>query len=134
MFYMLMKKAYYEIEKKEVVSNNNYNMDAIFIKKKEKIKSFVYTDLLNHKRYNIIDKQNIYKTVEPIPVINWILTNDLKEDEGILLHKVTVHFRGRNYEAWCNLDIPVAVGPWEFNGVPGLIYEIKSLENDYSYS
>ncbi|WP_448606942.1 GLPGLI family protein [Paenimyroides ceti] len=132
--YVDEKKAYYEIGKKEVVSKNNYNMDAIFIKQKEKIKSFVYTDILNHKLYNIIEKKNIYKTVEPIPVMNWILTNESKEVEGILLHKVTVHFRGRNYEAWCDLDLPISVGPWKFNGVPGLIYEIRSLEKDYSYS
>lgn len=137
--YVNEKMAYYEVGKKEIISNrktksidSNGNLSVV-IKQKEKITSFVYTDIINGKLYNTLEKQQIYKTVEPIPVMNWVLKDETKEIEGVLLQKATVNFRGRDYEAWCNLNIPISTGPWKFNNAPGLIYEIKSLEEDYSY-
>jgi len=137
--YLNEKMAYYEIGKKEIISENEASIiidDGIvyrFFTQKEKTISFIYSDFANNKLYNTFESQKIHKTVEPIPQMNWVLTDESKEIEGVLLHKATLNFRGRNYEAWCNLDIPVSVGPWKFNGAPGLIYEIKSLEEDYSY-
>src|SRR5690554_3315999 len=136
--YLNEKMAYYEVGKKEIIDKNKALPEGdgivhLFVTQKEKITSFVYTDFKSRKLYNTLEQQNIYKSVEPIPEMNWVLTDESKEIEGILLHKATLNFRGRNYEAWCNLDIPVSVGPWKFNGAPGLIYEIKSLEEDFSY-
>src|SRR5690554_5729230 len=137
--YLNEKMAYYEIGKKEIISENEASIiidDGIvyrFFTQKEKTISFIYSDFANNKLYNTFESQKIHKTVEPIPQMNWVLTDESKEIEGVLLHKATLNFRGRNYEAWCNLDIPVSVGPWKFNGAPGLIYEIKSLEEDFSY-
>lgn len=129
--------TYYEVGKKELIHKEEprkeNQLPNMYITQKEKIVSFVYTDLVERKLYNTLEKQNIYKTVEPLPVMNWLLTDATKEIEGVLLHKANVSFRGRNYEAWCNLNIPISTGPWKFNGAPGLIYEIKSLEEDYSY-
>lgn len=67
---------------------------------------------------------NELKVKEKIPAFNWKLTNETKEKEGILLFKATTSFRGRNYTAWYNPEIPINAGPWKFNGLPGLIYEI----------
>lgn len=132
--YVNDKMTYYEIGKKKLIYQKIKSEFPIkYIEQKEKIVSFVYTDLVERKLYNVIENQNIYKTVEPLPVMNWVLTDETKEIEGVLLHKANVSFRGRNYEAWCNLNIPISTGPWKFNGAPGLIYEIKSLEEDYSY-
>src|SRR5690554_1438146 len=136
--YLNEKMAYYEVGKKEIIDKNKALPEGdgvvhLFVTQKEKITSFVYTDFKSRKLYNTLEQQNIYKSVEPIPEMNWVLTDESKEIEGVLLHKATLNFRGRNYEAWCNLDIPVSVGPWKFNGAPGLIYEIKSLEEDFSY-
>lgn len=131
--YFNEKIAYYEIGKSEIIHKKSYDIDAVIIQHDRSITSFVYTDFTNNKQYNTFERLNIYRTVETLPVMNWILTDETKEIEGILLHKANVSFRGRNYEAWCNLNIPISTGPWKFNGAPGLIYEIKSLEDDYSY-
>src|SRR5690606_883713 len=121
--------AYYEVGKKNIITKKieeDPNTVTTYVKQKEKIISFVYTDFINSKLYNTLEKQQIYKTVEPIPVMNWVLKDETKEIEGVLLQKATVNFRGRDYEAWCNLNIPISTGPWKFNNAPGLIYEIKS--------
>jgi len=135
--YVNEKMAYYEIGKKELIHKEEPRKDNelpnMYRTQKERTTSFVYTDIINSKLYNTLEKQQIYKTVEPIPVMNWVLKDETKEIEGVLLQKATVNFRGRDYEAWCQLNVPITTGPWKFNNAPGLIYEIKSLEEDYSY-
>lgn len=60
---------------------------------------------------------------EVLPVIDWQLTGEIKELEGLTLHKAKGTFKGRNYIAWYCKDIPVPVGPWKLYGLPGLIIE-----------
>lgn len=43
-------------------------------------------------------------------------------------------FRGRFYEAWFTEEIPYDSGPWKFNGLPGLILEVKSTDGTVSIS
>src|SRR5690606_25700325 len=108
--YVNEKMAYYEIGKKELIHKEEPRKDNelpnMYRTQKERTTSFVYTDIINSKLYNTLEKQQIYKTVEPIPVMNWVLKDETKEIEGVLLQKATVNFRGRDYEAWCNLNIP----------------------------
>src|SRR5690554_1031099 len=47
--------------------------------------------------------------------------------------KVKTTFRGRTYEIWYTSEIPMASGPWKFNGLPGLILSVKDLAGIYSW-
>lgn len=64
-----------------------------------------------------------YDYVEPLPKINWKITSMTKSIEGINVQKATCKFRGRNYVAWFSTEIPIPLGPWKLNGLPGLIIE-----------
>jgi GLPGLI family protein len=55
--------------------------------------------------------------------IQWEITNTIKKMEGLTVQKATTKFRGRNYVAWFTPEIPVSLGPWKLNGLPGLILE-----------
>lgn len=64
---------------------------------------------------------------EPVPLPAWRIA-----DEGpsrrILdydCRRADVSFRGRDYEVWFAEDIPINLGPWKFNGLPGLILCVK---------
>lgn len=63
-----------------------------------------------------------------IDIFSWELKNETKEIMGFNCQKATTTFRGRNYEAWFSADLPSG-GPWKYDGLPGLILEIKSLDN-----
>jgi len=83
-------------------------------------------------RTDILDKQ--YKVKEEIPSFDWELTNETKEKGNTTLYKAKVSFRGRNYTAWYNPEIPIKAGPWKFNGLPGLIYEIYDDAKIFNFS
>ncbi|MCI6160810.1 MAG: GLPGLI family protein [Prevotella sp.] len=74
-------------------------------------------------------------------------TLDWKLEESDTVHilgyncnKASVDFKGRHYTAWYSTAIPIAVGPYRFGGLPGLImkieesngvfvWELKGMEN-----
>ena len=55
--------------------------------------------------------------------IKWVIENERKNFNNMILHKAVGDFRGRRYIAWFNPDIPVPDGPWKLRGLPGLIIE-----------
>jgi GLPGLI family protein len=58
------------------------------------------------------------------PKFDWVLINETKKIGDFTCNKATCHFRGRDYVAWYTNEIPVPHGPWKFQGLPGLILEV----------
>lgn len=83
-------------------------------------------DSMLRKDYNIIDE---------MPEMNWVI-NDKKpfvEIHGYPCQEATLEFRGSKFMAYFTHEIPTTFGPWKFHGLPGLILEIKSLNNPDIY-
>jgi GLPGLI family protein len=55
--------------------------------------------------------------------IDWKTAKDTFNIAGIHCEKATARFKGRNWIAWFDPDLPMACGPWKLNGLPGLIIE-----------
>lgn len=71
-----------------------------------------------------------YSTVDKI---DWSLKTDIKTVDGIKLQKATTKFGGRNWVAWFAPSIPYQVGPYKFNGLPGLIIELSDDKEQYIF-
>lgn len=69
---------------------------------------------------------------EPIPKINWDLSDSTRMVCGYLCHEATTSFRGRNWKVWY-CDIPKGVGPWKLNGLPGLILKAESADKEHLF-
>ncbi|MBD5281121.1 MAG: GLPGLI family protein [Bacteroides sp.] len=74
---------------------------------------------------------NPYRYFEPIPEIDWVLTDETEEIMGYECHKATAKWRGREWNAWYS-DIPVNAGPWKFQGLPGLILKVEDTGGVHS--
>lgn len=63
-----------------------------------------------------------YVVEEDIPVMDWELEEDsVRTIAGYECHKARTRFRGRDWSVWYTEDIPVSLGPWKLNGLPGII-------------
>lgn len=63
---------------------------------------------------------------------NWILTDSTSIICGQECHQATCQFRGRTWFAWY-CDIPVALGPWKFCGLPGLILKVEDSRREHVF-
>ncbi|GGK57075.1 MULTISPECIES: GLPGLI family protein [Flavobacteriaceae] len=75
-------------------------------------------------RFYYIQDKNLFK---------WNILEETKLIKGYNVQKATTSFAGRNYIAWFSPEIPIAEGPYKFNGLPGLILEISDTANDYVF-
>lgn len=66
--------------------------------------------------------------------VRWKLSSEEKNIGSVLCRKATGYFRGREYEAWYAPEIPVRLGPWKFEGLPGLILEIYDTRKEVFFS
>ena len=90
----------------------DYNNGTFYSKHEVAYKYFVVKDSLN--------------------IFNWSIQNNTKEILGFKCQLATMDFRGRKYEAWFTPDLPVG-GPYKYDGLPGMILELKSIDNFISF-
>jgi GLPGLI family protein len=72
-----------------------------------------------------------YQYSEMIPVQKWEILEDTLTVAGYLCQKAACKFRGRDYEVWFTLEIPIGNGPWKFGGLPGLILKVYDKDKRY---
>jgi len=85
----------------------------------------IFTDYDDHK---------FYKVEQPMR-IDWRL--DVQKDTIILgytCQKAYTTYCGRDYIAWYSPQIPLADGPYKFNGLPGLILKISDTKNHHCFT
>jgi len=68
-----------------------------------------------------------------LPVIDWQITGDTTTLGTLHCQKARGHFRGRDYIAWFCPDLPLHVGPWELNGLPGVIVEAYDEKKEIQF-
>ncbi len=62
--------------------------------------------------------------------IDWKITMETRNIEGLNCKKATTTYRGRNWTAWFTEDLPFATGPWILVGLPGLIIEANDEKKE----
>ena len=102
----------------------------------------VYTDSIGHtvlttQGMSEIRVRDFCESGKPILYeddisIDWIIKKETKKIRGLECRKATSKFRGRSYEVWFTMEIPVSFGPWKFNGLPGLIVELTDSKKEVS--
>ncbi|MFI5160611.1 MAG: GLPGLI family protein [Sphingobacteriales bacterium] len=74
-----------------------------------------------------------YLIDDAMPVIDWKISNDTATFGGLHCQKATGHFKGRDYTAWFCPDMPLQVGPWKLNGLPGVIVQAYDAKKDVQF-
>lgn len=90
------------------------------------------------------EKRILFKTTSPLArgfcvvedtlgAIQWMIHEDKKQFGLLVCQKATGIFRGREYEAWFAMDIPISSGPFKLGGLPGLILEARSMDGEVEF-
>ncbi|OUS20082.1 hypothetical protein A9Q93_01845 [Nonlabens dokdonensis] len=70
---------------------------------------------------------------EELPKMSWKIESEINIISGYRCHKAKLKFRGRKYTAYFTNEIPVTIGPWKFNGLPGVIVSIYDETGIYKW-
>jgi GLPGLI family protein len=73
---------------------------------------------------------NSYLIEEAMPAIGWKISSDTATFGGLHCQKATCHFKGRDYTVWFCPDLPIRIGPWKLNGLPGVIVDARDSKNE----
>ena len=94
----------------------------------------VYTNYPQGERtiQNVLITDHYIYTEDAVPQ-EWSITSDTLTILGYNCHKATCNYRGRKYEAWFTIDIPIDKGPWKFLGLPGLILKVQDSKQHYIF-
>jgi len=123
-------KGKYSFKKSKIIPE-----EAIFAMPISNNADFIY--ISDNEKKIVLSKENtidrLFYITEPLLVQKWDIVDEFIEVNGINLQKATTTFRGRNYTAWCDLNTPISQGPWKFNNLPGLAYEIFDDALDFHF-
>lgn len=100
-------------------SKNSY-----FINYSGNSKELHFSDRLVDQNWKYIEKN----------IMDWKLLNETKIINGTKCFKATTFAFGRDWVAWYSIDYSFPFGPYKFNGLPGLIFEIYDTKNTYIFS
>lgn len=93
-----------------------------------------YYQFINNKK--LVRKEllvNPYIINEVLPAITWHISSDKANFGELHCQKATCHLKGRDYVAWFCPDLPVHVGPWKLNGLPGVIVEAYDIRREVTF-
>ncbi len=131
-------------------SNNNYRCDTItdkitcisefqeFLMDRNRPRSAIhYRIYKNYPKDKLTYIEHIpsstFKFEEDLELFNWQLTGDTSTIKGYKAQKATSDFGGRTWIAWFCPEIPYNDGPYKFNGLPGLIFNVHDTRNHYVF-
>jgi len=85
-----------------------------------------------HYLKEMIDDQS-YQVEENIFPIKWKILKDTTTFSGIHCQKAIGTLEGKNWVSWFAPSIPFQSGPWQLNGLPGLIIEAYDEQKDVQF-
>lgn len=91
--------------------------------------TILFSDSKSIRHYTLTNDTKRYIVEEPVTDLKWTILNSNKTISGYKCKKATLDFRGRSYEAFITPDITTMYGPFKFNGLPGLIMEMTSIDD-----
>ncbi|WP_322970726.1 GLPGLI family protein [Faecalibacter sp. LW9] len=74
-----------------------------------------------------------YKFKDDVTKLTWELVDEEKRIQNYKAKKAKTKAFGKNWTAWYTEKIPVAYGPYKFQGLPGLILELSDDKNNFKF-
>jgi GLPGLI family protein len=112
----------------QYVSKGGIDTRAISDYFKERL---VEKDGISNVFVNVIDGKIRYQ--EKVN-LKWVLYADTKIINGVKCQMAATNKYGRRWIAYFSKEYPQSLGPYKFNGLPGLIFELYDTKEDYHFT
>jgi GLPGLI family protein len=66
--------------------------------------------------------------------VKWVLYSDTKVINGVKCQMAATNKYGRRWIAYFSKEYSQSLGPYKFNGLPGLIFELYDTRDDYHFT
>jgi GLPGLI family protein len=134
------KSFYYETQKNKIDDEQKTDEDGtinqtIFLGKNNNQKRFQIYETNKDTLYNVdyLDEEQIIN-FEVFPKMEWDIIPEIKKIDTYTCNKAEIVFRGRKYTAWFTTEVPIQLGPWKFNGLPGAILEVYDETKTFAWT
>ncbi len=120
-------KSVYTISVKDTIADTEYF--GLIDNTNFKFSKSHYKNLKHHVIY-YKEKKGLEKPklIKDQYNIKWEVKDEYTSVLGFRCQKAVCEFRGRSLEAFFTSEIPYNDGPYKFDGLPGLILKVKSLD------
>lgn len=100
-----------------------------------KIPLVIYTNYPQNKRtiHDAVFMDYYMFEDDNLPQQWTIIADSIKSILDYECKKAVCSYRGRNFEAWFAIDLPINAGPWKFSGLPGLIMSVQDIKGQYTF-
>lgn len=97
---------------------------TVYFNKRQKYFNFTTPKMYGKGRIIIRDS---------LPNIKWEITSESKEILNFQCQKAIGKYKCREYVVWFTKEIPLSIGPWHLNGLPGAILEAKAVDHYFEF-
>ncbi len=95
----------------------------------------VISDLQNDSiRVQLYTGLKDYEYTSRQPTLDWKLVSGDSIINNMPCKKATCYYAGRKYIAWYTEKIPLPYGPYVFQGLPGLIMDVRDVKNNWIFA
>lgn len=120
--------------------DNLYLFDSGKYKSKDGIDSKSNNIIFNERVIKINNKTTVFTIAidskiryEESESLKWVLYGETKMINGIKCQMAATNKYGRRWIAYFSKEYPQSLGPYKFNGLPGLIFELYDTRDDYHF-
>lgn len=93
-----------------------------------------YTDYRNYSwTAKLFIADEFFIVTDTFAPFSWKITGDTKVIAGHNCYAASTYFRGRDYIAYFTPEISISAGPYKFGGLPGLILEITTTDDNFGW-
>lgn len=137
--YVTNHESFYKTIFDNVHSTEKINTDNVLVVPPNESEYFseIYMNFKKKELYeNLFERYAIkeyFSVYEKIPEMKWEFLEEEKMINNYKCKKAKTHFRGRTYIVWYTEEIPISIGPWKFNGLPGLILSVEDSKEIYKW-
>jgi GLPGLI family protein len=128
----LFKIAHVEEEKYYTIGPNG---TITITRETSDSKQFLIKNLRINENYEIIDINENKFYYADSENLKWEVKDSIMQSKkfGIPMQKAICHFKGRSYTAFFSTSIPINIGPYKFDNLPGILLKLSDSESNFIY-